>query len=121
MLEALRAKDPPANLTLVQARMEALDLARRDFALATAPFRAFMHLLTVDAQLAALTRIRDHLCADGWLALDVFDPISRGWPSARGHGCEDPPGAGPRAGDRRSARSLAPGRRRAKNMTQGTS
>jgi hypothetical protein len=121
MLEALRAKDPPANLTLVQARMEALDLARRDFALATAPFRAFMHLLTVDAQLAALTRIRDHLCADGWLALDVFDPdLARmavgAWPRLRGS-----PGAGPRAGDRRSARSLAPGRRRAKNMTQGTS
>ena len=74
MLEVLRAKDPPANLTLVQGYMEALDLDRRDFALATAPFRAFMHLLTVDAQLAALTRIRDHLRGDGWLALDVFDP-----------------------------------------------
>ncbi len=74
MLRVFRAKDLPGTLLLEQQRMEELDLARRDFALATIPFRGFQHLLTVDAQLEALGRIRDHLAPGGWLALDVFEP-----------------------------------------------
>ncbi len=74
MLDVLRAKDPPPNLDLVVGAMETLDLPRRDFALAFAAFRAFQHLLTVDAQLEALARINDHLAEGGWLALDVFEP-----------------------------------------------
>jgi ubiquinone/menaquinone biosynthesis C-methylase UbiE len=74
MLAVLRAKQPPPNLELVEARMEQLDLGARRFALITVPFRAFSHLLEVEAQLAALARIRAHLAPGGRLALDVFDP-----------------------------------------------
>lgn len=74
MLDVLRSKSPPANVTLVRGRMEELELAHHGFALAMVPFRAFMHLLTVQAQLAALARIRDHLRPGGQLVLDVFDP-----------------------------------------------
>ena len=74
MLEVLRAKEPPANLEVVLGRMETLDLERRDFALAIAAFRAFQHLMSVDDQREALTRLRAHLREDGWLALDVFEP-----------------------------------------------
>jgi SAM-dependent methyltransferase len=75
MLRVLRSKQPPANLTLVQSSMQTLDLPERDFAFAYMAFRAFQHLLTVDDQLEALTRIRAHLQADGLLAFDVFEPI----------------------------------------------
>ncbi|MCA9489930.1 MAG: class I SAM-dependent methyltransferase [Myxococcales bacterium] len=74
MLDVLRSKSPPANVTLVRGRMEELDLADHGFALAMVPFRAFMHLLTVEAQLAALARIREHLRPGGKLVFDVFDP-----------------------------------------------
>lgn len=74
MLDVLRAKQPPANLELVHARMEALDLGARRFPLITIPFRAFSHLLEVESQLAALARVRAHLTPGGRLALDVFDP-----------------------------------------------
>ena len=74
MLAVLREQAPPQNLELVEATMQTLALGRRDFALAYSAFRAFQHLLTVDDQLAALTRAREHLRDDGWLALDVFDP-----------------------------------------------
>lgn len=74
MLEALRAKQPPANLELVHATMESFDLGERRFALVTIPFRAFSHLLDVPAQLAALANVRRHLAPGGRLALDVFDP-----------------------------------------------
>jgi SAM-dependent methyltransferase len=73
MLAALRAKSPPPNLQLVEARMETFDLGAR-FRLVTCPFRAFQHLLTVEAQLAALASVRRHLAPGGTFALDVFDP-----------------------------------------------
>src|SRR6185436_20781947 len=65
MLAALRAKNPPPTLELVQASMETFDLGERRFRLVTCPFRAFQHLLTVDAQLAALANIRRHLAPGG--------------------------------------------------------
>jgi ubiquinone/menaquinone biosynthesis C-methylase UbiE len=74
MLAVLRAKNPPPNVELVEARMEAFDLGARKFPLVTCPFRAFQHLLTVDAQLAALANVRRHLAPGGAFALDVFDP-----------------------------------------------
>jgi len=74
MLAVLRAKNPPPNLELVQASMETFDLGARRFPLVACPFRAFQHLLTVDAQLAALANIRRHLAPGGAFAFDVFDP-----------------------------------------------
>lgn len=74
MLAALRAKNPPPNLELVEGRMETFDLGARRFALVTAPFRAFLHLLDVPSQLAALANIRRHLAPGGAFAFDVFDP-----------------------------------------------
>jgi len=57
----LRAKNPPPNLTLVEGRMETVDLGARRFHLITCPFRAFQHLLDVPSQLAALANVRRHL------------------------------------------------------------
>src|SRR3954467_5004750 len=74
MLAALRAKNPPSNLELVEARMETFDLGGRRFRLVTSPFRAFLHLLDVEAQLAAPADLRRHLAPGGAVALDVFDP-----------------------------------------------
>jgi len=74
MLAALRAKNPPPNLELMEARMESFDLGARRFALVTSPFRAFLHLLDVPSQLAALANIRRHLAAGGAFAFDIFDP-----------------------------------------------
>ena len=74
MLAVLRAKSPPPNLDLVEARMETFDLGERRFPLVTAPFRVFQHLLAVDAQLAALANVRKHLAPGGAFAFDVFDP-----------------------------------------------
>jgi SAM-dependent methyltransferase len=44
------------------------------YALVTIPFRAFLHLLTVDDQLRALTALRERLQPGGRLVLDVFNP-----------------------------------------------
>ncbi|MES1207786.1 MAG: class I SAM-dependent methyltransferase [Pseudomonadota bacterium] len=78
MLSLLRAKNPPANLELVEGRMETLaqipGLDGRQFRLITCPFRAFQHLLDVPAQLAALAGIHRRLASGGTFALDVFDP-----------------------------------------------
>src|SRR5215831_19480122 len=74
MLAALRAKNPPPNLELVEGRMESFDLGDRRFRLITCPFRAFQHLLDVPAQLAALANVRRHLAPGGTFVLDVFDP-----------------------------------------------
>jgi ubiquinone/menaquinone biosynthesis C-methylase UbiE len=74
MLAALRAKNPPPTLELVEGRMQTFDLGGRRVPLVTCPFRAFQHLLTVDAQLAALANIRRHLAPGGAFAFDVFDP-----------------------------------------------
>jgi SAM-dependent methyltransferase len=58
---------------IVQASLEDFELPQR-FRLAIVPFNTFMHLLTTEAQLAALERIRRHLAPDGVLALDVPNP-----------------------------------------------
>jgi SAM-dependent methyltransferase len=58
---------------IVQAGLEDFELPQR-FRLAIVPFNTFMHLLTTEAQLAALERIRRHLAPGGVLALDVPNP-----------------------------------------------
>lgn len=58
---------------IVQASLEDFELAQR-FRLAIMPFNTFMHLLTTEAQLAALERIRRHLAPRGALALDMPNP-----------------------------------------------
>jgi SAM-dependent methyltransferase len=45
------------------------------FPLAIIPFRAFLHNLTIDDQLATLDNIKKHLTPDGVLVLDIFVPL----------------------------------------------
>jgi SAM-dependent methyltransferase len=74
MLAEFRRKDPPANLRLVEGRMEDFDLAPDRFALIFSAFRAFQHLLTGEDQLACLAAVRRHLTPGGLFAFDVFAP-----------------------------------------------
>lgn len=74
MLEVLRKKRPPANLTLVQAPMTDYELGAGRFRLIFLAFRVFQHLYTVPEQLAALACARRHLAPGGLLAFDVFAP-----------------------------------------------
>jgi len=55
---------------IVQASLDDFELPQR-FRLALMPFNTFMHLLTTEAQIAALQRIRRHLAPGGALALDI--------------------------------------------------
>jgi SAM-dependent methyltransferase len=79
MLAAARAKLsglPPEvrnRIELVEADMRRFSLGRR-FALVMIPYRAFLHMLTVDAQRDCLRSVREHLTGDGRLVLNVFDP-----------------------------------------------
>jgi len=61
------------RISLVQADMRHLDLDSR-FNLAFVAVNSFMHLLTTDDQLAALSSIRRHLNPGGLLLLDLFNP-----------------------------------------------
>ncbi|MCI0634504.1 MAG: class I SAM-dependent methyltransferase [Actinobacteria bacterium] len=74
MLDALRAKRPPANLRLVVAPMQDFDLAPARFRLIFAAFRPFQHLYTVADQLACLAGVHRHLASGGLFAFDVFQP-----------------------------------------------
>ena len=74
MLGALRAKDPPARLRLIEAPMQDFDLSPERFALVFSAFRAFQHLYTVEDQLACLACVRRHLRPGGVFAFDVFAP-----------------------------------------------
>jgi len=65
--------DVQSRVELVQADMRSFDLGKT-FALATVPFRPFLHLLTVADQLACLSCIWRHLVSDGRLILDLFNP-----------------------------------------------
>ena len=51
-----------------------IELLGRRFNLAMIPYRAFVHLLTVEDQLRALHSILDHLVDGGRLVLNIFDP-----------------------------------------------
>ena len=69
---AARAKEQRVRLTLVEADMRALSLART-FPLVIIPFNTFL-MLTPDERWACLARCREHLTPTGRLAIDVFQP-----------------------------------------------
>ena len=79
MLAKLRQKiaalpeEARGRVTALQGDMRtcALDAV---FALVIVPFRAFLHNLTFEDQLATLSRAHDHLRPKGELALNVFHP-----------------------------------------------
>ena len=79
MLTVLRRKvadldrDVQRRIELVEADMRGFSLGRR-FTLVVIPYRAFLHLLTIDDERQALAQIREHLIDGGRLALNVFDP-----------------------------------------------
>lgn len=79
MLAECRAKldEEPASVQsiveLVEADMRAFGL-RRQFTLATFPFRPFQHLITVEDQLSCLRAVHAHLAGGGRAILDVFNP-----------------------------------------------
>jgi ubiquinone/menaquinone biosynthesis C-methylase UbiE len=77
MLDVARRKVAAEGLvdriTLIEGEMQELDLEGR-FNLAFVAANSFMHLLTTDDQLAALSRIRGHLNPGGLLLLDLFNP-----------------------------------------------
>ena len=79
MLEVAREKiaglsdETRRRIRIVEDDMRTFQLDQR-FDLAIMPYRAFLHMMTVDDQRRALTRIRDNLDVDGRLVFNVFDP-----------------------------------------------
>jgi SAM-dependent methyltransferase len=79
MLDKLREKaaalppDVRGRISVHQGDMRSFTLGDR-FALVVIPFRAFLHNLTRDDQLAALRSAHAHLRPGGELALNVFHP-----------------------------------------------
>jgi len=79
MLEKLREKaaalpdEVRARVSVHQGDMRSFELGET-FALAIIPFRALLHNLTVDDQLATLRRAYAHLRPGGELAFNVFHP-----------------------------------------------
>jgi SAM-dependent methyltransferase len=65
--------DVRRRIALIEGDMRSFSLGQR-FSLVMIPFRAFLHLLTVDDQRQTLASVRDHLAPDGHLALNIFDP-----------------------------------------------
>lgn len=75
MLDRLREKAAAEGLDPSVRRADVTDFEPdREYALVTVPFRAFLHLTTLDDQLAALRSIRCALAPDGELALNFFAP-----------------------------------------------
>jgi ubiquinone/menaquinone biosynthesis C-methylase UbiE len=66
-------EDVQSRISVQRADMRSLALDDR-FALVIIPFRAFLHNLTWDDQLAALRRAFEHLKPGGELAFNVFHP-----------------------------------------------
>ncbi|MFP8955866.1 class I SAM-dependent methyltransferase [Natrialbaceae archaeon A-CW3] len=75
MLEVLREKAADRGLepSVRQANVTTFD-PERSYALVIVPFRAFLHLLETDEQVAALERIYEALAPGGRLVLNVFTP-----------------------------------------------
>jgi ubiquinone/menaquinone biosynthesis C-methylase UbiE len=79
MLEVARIKISKLNgetqhrIELVEGDMRNFSLSQK-FKLVIIPYRAFLHLLTVDDQKQALNNIREHLSDDGRLIFNIFDP-----------------------------------------------
>lgn len=75
MLDVLREKADEAGLEPSVWRADVTEFdPPRAYALAVVPFRAFLHLLSVEAQLAALSNLHDALAPGGRLALNFFAP-----------------------------------------------
>ena len=80
MLERFRGRLsdlPPLvrqRISLIEADMSDFDLGAERFNLVYCPFRAFLHLLTVEDQLAALQAVHHHLRSGGRFALNFFSP-----------------------------------------------
>jgi ubiquinone/menaquinone biosynthesis C-methylase UbiE len=93
MLDRFRQRLPDLSpnvrrrITLNEADMRYFDLGAERFTLAYCPFRAFLHLMTVEDQLATLRNVHRHLRPGGRFALNFFNPsvavIAR---SLAGHG-----------------------------------
>ncbi len=62
-----------SKVSLVEGDMRSFHLDQT-FRLITVPFRAFLHLLTVDDQRQALRGIHEHLVDEGLLVFNIFDP-----------------------------------------------
>lgn len=84
MLRRFRARAPEVlgeRAVELAGRVWEADMRRfqreRRYALITCPFRAFLHLLTIEDQHAALDRFRAHLAPGGRLLLNVFHPSYR--------------------------------------------
>ena len=79
MLAALRAKlstqlpEVRDRVVVVEADMRSFELPQR-FPLVIAPFRAFLHNVTEEDQLACLGRVRAHLRAQGSFLFNIFHP-----------------------------------------------
>ena len=79
MLKVLRrrlAEEAPevrGRISIAEGSMDSFGLDT-PFSLVIAPFRAFQHLLTVEAQMACLERVRDHLADGGVYLHNVFNP-----------------------------------------------
>jgi SAM-dependent methyltransferase len=69
----IEAQGLAGSITLVQQDIRHLDLDGR-FNLAFSAVNSFMHLASLDDQLAALAHIRHHLAPGGLLLLDLFNP-----------------------------------------------
>jgi SAM-dependent methyltransferase len=65
--------DLRSRITLGEGDMRSFKLPTQ-FALIYIPFRAFLHLMQAEDQIAALINIRRHLQPGGRLALNFFDP-----------------------------------------------
>jgi len=63
----------PANIEFINADMRDFSLDKK-FKLAIIPYRAFLHMLTVEDQKKALKNIYDHLAPNGHLIMNVFFP-----------------------------------------------
>lgn len=70
---AEESADVRARVSLVEGDMRDFDFTR-SFALITAPFRSFQHLMTPADQRRALRHLRAHLVPGGRLVLDLFNP-----------------------------------------------
>lgn len=79
MLAALRRKvsglqsEVQKRIIVTEGDMRQFDLEKK-FALAICPFRAFLHNLTEDDQLACLRCVREHLRPEASFAFNVFHP-----------------------------------------------
>jgi SAM-dependent methyltransferase len=71
------------RVRVVHGDIRRFDL-QQQFGLVAVPLNSFMHLETVDDQLAALGCLRQHLRRDGLLVLDVFNPLPQELASDQG-------------------------------------